>query len=82
MRLIAGKATGAQGNRVNKVLCDKADQEVVIPGGELPAKSEGVLAEALLIWLWAMCLIGVKFTGALASIVPRCLRLAATTFAA
>jgi hypothetical protein len=33
-----------QANRVNILPCDKADQEVVIPGSELSAQLEGVLA--------------------------------------
>jgi hypothetical protein len=38
---------GTSGNRVNRLPRDKADEEVVIPGGELSAKSEGVLARGI-----------------------------------
>lgn len=40
----AATATAAQGNRVKKLCGDKACEEVVIPGGDFAAESEGILS--------------------------------------
>jgi hypothetical protein len=57
-------STGRQGNRVKKLCGDEACEEVVIPGGDFAAESEGIFPRALRIRLRAMCLMVVKLAGA------------------
>jgi hypothetical protein len=42
--IIGTKAKFSQGNRVKKLCGDEACEEVVVPGGDFAAESEGILS--------------------------------------
>ena len=43
-RIVEIQVRSSQGNRVKKLCGDKACEEVVIPGGDFAAESEGILS--------------------------------------
>lgn len=42
-----GRNTPVQGNRVNELCCEEADQEAAIPGGDLAPQAEGILGSGV-----------------------------------